>query len=357
MVDMTSEILTITSNEKRWNAVLERNAEFDGSFVYAVSSTGIYCRPSCPARQAKRESVSFFDDGGVAQNAGFRACKRCRPDESSVADRNARLVEIACRRIESAESEPDLDELAEEAGLSRFHFHRIFKDIVGMTPKQYARAARGPRLRTIVKTASSVTDAAYGSGHESMRHFYDNALVAFGMTPTTCRAGAKGEAIVYASAETSLGIATAAFTRNGVCAVRITDDSAAGERELRDLFPEALLIRGEGGFDRLMTRIVGVIDEPATGAVLPLDIRGTAFQLKVWSALQEIKIGSSSTYSKIARIIGAPTAVRAVGTAIGANPTAVLMPCHRVLRADGGLAGYRWGVERKRELLEREGAL
>ncbi len=354
---MTSEMLTIGTDEKRWEAVLERNAEHDGSFVYAVSSSGVYCRPSCPSRQAKRENVTFFGDADAARNAGFRSCKRCLPDGPSVAERNARVIEIACRRIETADTEPSLDDLANEAGLSRFHFHRIFKDIVGMTPKQYARGARAPRLRSIVKTAPSVTDAAYDSGHESMRHFYDNALVAFGMTPVTFRTGAKGEAIVYGSARTSLGIATAAFTRNGVCAVRLTDDAAAGERELEQLFPKALLIRGEGDFDQLMQRVVGAIDETASGGGLPLDIRGTAFQQRVWSVLREIKIGTSSTYSEIARIIGAPTAVRAVGSAVGANPAAVLVPCHRVLRTDGGLAGYRWGVERKRALLTREGAL
>jgi AraC family transcriptional regulator, regulatory protein of adaptative response / methylated-DNA-[protein]-cysteine methyltransferase len=354
---MVNQVVAFKTDDERWNLVCERSADADDLFVFAVTSTGIYCRASCPSRRAKRKNVLFFDTSDQAGTAGFRACKRCVPNETSQTTRYASLVEAACRLLESADSEPSLVELADKAGLSRFHFHRIFKSIVGMTPKQYARGARAPRLREIVKVAPSVTDAAFQSGHESLRNFYDNALVAFGMAPTKFRADAIGEAIVFASANTSLGIATAAFTADGICAVRITDDATEGEDELRAIFPAALLIRAEGDFDQLMTQVVAAIDEPALAELLPLDIRGTAFQQRVWSGLREIKIGTSATYTEIAQIIGAPTSARAVARACGANPTAVLVPCHRVLRADGSLAGYRWGVERKRELLRREGAL
>jgi AraC family transcriptional regulator of adaptative response/methylated-DNA-[protein]-cysteine methyltransferase len=353
---MTSNVFEAGTDEARWLAVSERNSAVDGAFVYAVRTTGVYCRPSCPSRRAKRANVAFYEANHDAEAAGFRPCKRCRPNEISAAGLNAIAVATACERLESAEVEPSLDDLAKAAGFSKFYFQRVFKEIVGMTPKQYARGARAPRLRTAVKAAPSVTTAAFDSGHESMRRFYDNALVAFGMAPKTFRAGAAGEVIVYASASTSLGIATAAFTGSGVCAVRITDSSETGESELRQLFPAALLIPGTGDFETLVQRVAATIEEPVQATDLPLDIRGTAFQQRVWNALRQIPIGTTSTYSEIVAIIGAPSSQRAVGRACGANPAAVLVPCHRVLRADGGLAGYRWGVERKRTLLRRERA-
>ena len=356
VTDMT--IQAFTSNKEtdkaRWDAVCERNAQFDGEFVFAVRTTGIFCRPSCPSRRAKRENVAFYESNSEAESAGYRACQRCRPTEMSTAARNALVVEVACRKLETSEVEPSLEELASEAGMSKFHFHRVFKQIVGMTPKRYAQGARGPRLREVVRTASSVTDAAYESGHESMRHFYDNAVVALGIAPTSFRAGAKGEVIVFASATTTLGVVTAAFTRSGVCATRITDNAERGEVELREMFPEALIIAGKGDFAQFVEQVAAAIEEPSRATELPLDIRGTAFQQRVWNALRDIPIGTTSTYSEIAAVIGAPKAQRAVASACAANPVAVLVPCHRVLRADGGLAGYRWGVERKKALLERE---
>ena len=349
-----NRITTIDADQSRWRAVSERSAEADGTFVFAVTTTGVYCRPSCPAKRAKHEHVRFFDLNREAEAAGFRPCKRCRPNEISTAQGHALAVEAACRRLETAEVEPSLDALAREAGLSRFHFHRLFKEIVGATPKQYARGARAPRLRKTVKAAASVTAAAFESGHESLRGFYDNALAAFGMPPKVFRAGAEGEVIIYAFATTSLGVVTAAFTRHGVCAVRITGNAKQGEAELRQLFPAARLIFGEGDFEGLVRGVAAAIEEPARAAELPLDIRGTAFQQRVWNALRKVPLGTRATYSAIAATIGAPGAHRAVAQACGANPAAVLVPCHRVVRADGGLGGYRWGIERKRVLLARE---
>lgn len=346
-----------STNEARWAAISERSTEADGTFVLAVKTTRIYCRPSCPARHAKRENVEFYETISEAESAGYRACKRCRPNEISTAQRNALAIEIACRRLEKAEAEPSLEELANEAGFSKFYFHRVFKEIVGMTPKQYARGARSPKLRSTVLAAPSVTDAAFASGHESLRQFYDNAVVAFGMAPRTFRAGAEGEAIIFAFADSSLGAVTAAFTGSGVCAVRITESAMQGQAELEQLFPAALMIPGGDDFEGLVNRVVMAIEEPTSAVGLPLDIRGTAFQQRVWNALREIPIGTTATYSEIAEVIGAPTSQRAVARACGANPVAVLVPCHRVLRADGGLAGYRWGVERKQVMLVREGAL
>ncbi len=351
-----NQITRIDTDEARWRAACERDAAVDGTFVFAVKTTGVYCRPSCPSKRATRENVCFFELNREAEAAGFRPCKRCRPNEISTAQSHALAVEAACRRLETGEFEPSLDELARDAGLSRFHFHRVFKQIVGMTPKQYARGARAPSLREAVKTAASVTAAAFESGHESLHRFYDNALVACGMTPRTFRASARGEVIIYAFANTTLGIVTAAFTRNGVCAVRITETAEKGVRALRRLFPAALLIFGEGDFERLVNRVAAAIEEPERADELPLDIRGTAFQQRVWNALRNIPVGTTMTYSEIAAMIGAAHAQRAVAQACGANPAAVLVPCHRVVRADGGLGGYRWGVERKRVLLAREGA-
>ena len=340
----------------RWQAICDRDAAADGAFVFAVTTTGVYCRPSCPARRPRRENVRFFALVREAEAAGFRPCKRCRPRDLSTAQRHTLLVEAACRQIEAAEHEPTLGELADAAGLSPSHFHRLFRTIVGVTPKHYARTARAGALRRTVRSAPSVTAAAFDSGHESLRRFYDRALAALGMTPREFRAGAEGEIILFASAPSTLGVVTAAFSRRGVCAVRLDDRASDGEAELRALFPKARLVAADDELKRLIARIVAAIEEPARAAELPLDIRGTAFEQRVWRALKDIPLGTTVSYSEIAQRIGAPTAQRAVARACGANPAAVLVPCHRVVRADGGLGGYRWGIARKERLLAREGA-
>ncbi len=340
----------------RWQAICARDASADGAFVFAVTTTGIYCRPSCPARRPKRENVRFFALPREAEAAGFRPCRRCRPRDLSTAQRHALLIEAACRQIETSAREPTLAELANAAGLSPSYFHRLFRAVVGVTPKHYARTARAGALRQTVRKAPSVTAAAFESGHESLRRFYDRALAALGMTPRAFRAGAEGEVILFAAAPSTLGVVTAAFTRRGVCAVRLNDRAADGEAELRALFPKACLVAAGNRLTSLIAQVVAAIEEPARAAELPLDIRGTAFEQRVWRALRDIPVGTTASYSAIAAGIGAPMAQRAVARACGANPAAVLVPCHRVVRADGGLGGYRWGIARKERLLAREGA-
>lgn len=336
---LIGQVVTIDNDRMRWKAVCKRNAAFDDSFVFAVRTTGVYCRPSCPSRRAKRENVIFFAANRMAEAAGFRPCKRCRPGETSTAQRNVDIVETACRRLETAEIEPSLNDLATEAGFSRFYFHPVFREIVGMTPKQFARGARADRLRKVVQSAPSVTDAAFASGHESMHRFYDDALVAFGMAPRTFRSGAAGEMIIFAAADTSLGIATAAFTRNGVCAVRITANRKEGEGDLRRLFPAALMIPGKGDFERLVMRVVAAIEEPARAVGLPLDIRGTAFQQRVWNALRKIPIGTTSTYFRDRR------SNRCAFIPTGRRPGLRRQPDRRSCAMPPGPAG-RWRARR-----------
>ena len=343
-------------DKERWQAVCTRDAAADGIFVFAVTTTGVYCRPSCPARRPRRENVRFFALDREAETAGFRPCRRCRPHELSTAQRHALLIEAACRQIAASEQEPTLAELADAAGLSPSHFHRLFRAVVGVTPKHYARTARAAALRHKVRTAPSVTAAAFDSGHESLRRFYDRALAALGMTPRAFRAGAAGEVILFSSAPSTLGVVTVAFTRRGVCAVRLDDRAEEGEAELRALFPKAHLVPAADDLDALVSQVVSAIEEPARAPELPLDIRGTAFEQRVWRALRDIPAGETASYSGIAGRVGAPRAQRAVARACGANPVAVLVPCHRVVRADGGLGGYRWGIARKERLLAREGA-
>jgi AraC family transcriptional regulator of adaptative response/methylated-DNA-[protein]-cysteine methyltransferase len=341
----------------RWGKVCARDPDADGEFVFAVRTTGIFCRPSCPSRRPKPENVVFYDINKDAENAGFRACKRCRPQEISSVQQHSLAIEAACRKLELPGTSPSLDDLADQAGLSKFHFQRVFKASTGVTPKQYHAAVLQNRIRTALTSTSTVTDAIYASGHETASRFYDAAIALLGMTPSTYQAGAKGEVIVYGFARCSVGTVSVAFSRKGVCAVRLNDTSVDGVAELRTLFPKAILVLAEGGIEELIHSITDNIEEPLRSADLPLEIRGTAFQHRVWRALQKIPVGSTATYKDIADAIGAPKSSRAVAQACVANPVAVLIPCHRVVRADGQLSGYRWGVERKRQLLDREAAV
>ncbi|BAL26628.1 bifunctional DNA-binding transcriptional regulator/O6-methylguanine-DNA methyltransferase Ada [Azoarcus sp. KH32C] len=341
--------------DPRWSAVVGRAADADGSFVYAVKTTGVYCRPSCASRRARPENVAFFATPAEAERAGFRACRRCRPDEAlaPAAQQSARIVEL-CRLIETAEHIPSLSELAAHSGLSPYHLHREFKRVTGLTPRAYATAHRARRVRRELRRSDSVTDAIYEAGYGSNGRFYAESDAVLGMTPAAYRKGGTDTEIRFAVGDCSLGAILVAQSERGICAILLGDDPQALVDDLQTRFPAARLVAGDADFDSLVAQVVGFVEAPATGLELPLDIRGTAFQQRVWQALQKIPPGERISYTELAQRIGAPAAVRAVAGACAANAIAVAIPCHRVVRNDGGLAGYRWGVERKRSLLERE---
>jgi AraC family transcriptional regulator, regulatory protein of adaptative response / methylated-DNA-[protein]-cysteine methyltransferase len=342
--------------ERWWQAVSRRDPAFDGKLFFAVRTTGVYCRPSCASRPAKRENVAFFKSAAEAEQAGYRACKRCRPDKLGAPDPKIEAVKRACAEIESAEEAPKLADLALSAGLSPFHFHRVFKTITGVTPKAYAAETRARRAADKLRTAETVTEAIYDAGFNSSSRFYESMGVRLGMTPSTVKRGGAGAAIRFAVGQASLGAVLVAATNKGVCAILLGDDAHALVRELQDRFPRAEFEGGDAEFERMVAQVVGLVEAPGERLDLPLDIRGTAFQQRVWAALRAIPPGKTATYKEIARAIGRPTAVRAVAQACAANPLAVAIPCHRVVRTDGDLSGYRWGVERKRTLIAREAA-
>jgi AraC family transcriptional regulator of adaptative response/methylated-DNA-[protein]-cysteine methyltransferase len=340
--------------DPRWAAVAARDPQADGQFFYAVRTTGVYCRPSCPARIAKPENVSFHATTADARRAGFRPCRRCKPDQLPLAAQHAATVAALCRVIEAAEQAPSLAELAQHAGMSPWHVHRVFKSITGLTPRGYASAQRARRVRDQLASGGTVTNALYGAGYNSGGRFYAQADRVLGMTPTRFRAGGAETDIRFAIGECSLGAILVARSDRGVCAISLGDDPDALARDLQDRFPQARLIGGDADFERLVATVVGFVEAPRLGLDLPLDVRGTAFQQRVWQALQDIPAGTTVSYAEVARRIGAPAAVRAVAQACGANALAVAIPCHRVMRNDGAISGYRWGVERKRALLQRE---
>ncbi len=344
----------VFDDEARWAAVQRRDRGADGSFYYSVRTTGVYCRPSCPARLARRENVSFHRSCEEAERAGFRPCKRCRPDEAGLPERRAAAVAKACRLIETTEEMLDLEALAKSVSMSRFHFHRVFKSLTGVTPRAYAAAHRAQRLREELPGSRSVTEAIYGAGFNSSGRFYSSSSQVLGMTPTRFRAGGRGASIRFAVGECSLGSIVVAATDKGVCAILLGDEPEALVDDLQDRFPEAKLFGGDSDFEQWVAKVVGFVEAPSLGLDLPLDVRGTAFQQRVWQALRKIPPGSTATYSEIAKRIGAPKSVRAVAQACASNAIAVAIPCHRVVRTDGSLSGYRWGVERKRALLDRE---
>ncbi|MFZ3282683.1 bifunctional DNA-binding transcriptional regulator/O6-methylguanine-DNA methyltransferase Ada [Pseudomonas sp.] len=348
-----SATLTI-ENDPRWAAVLARDPKADGQFVYAVKTTGIYCRPSSLARLPKPQNVEFFDTAEQAEAAGYRPSKRASKDQSAVAAQHAATVATACRQIETAENPPPLNELADTAGLSPFHFHRVFKAATGLTPRAYAAAHRSRRVRERLAGGGSVTDALYDAGFNSNSRFYESANQLLGMKPGDYRAAGQNNDIHFAVGQCSLGAILVAQSERGVCAILLGDDPHQLVCDLQDQFRKANLIGADSGFEQLIAKVVGFIEAPAIGLDLPLDVRGTAFQERVWQALREIPLGSTASYAEIAQRIGAPTSMRAVAQACGANRLAVAIPCHRVVRSDGNLSGYRWGVERKRQLLERE---
>ena len=343
-----------TEADPRWAAVRARDPQADGSFVYSVRTTGVYCRPSCGARPARPENVAFHDTPADAERAGFRACRRCRPDEPSLAAQQAAIVTRLCRRLESDEQTLSLEQLADDAQWSSFHLHRVFKRITGLTPKAYAAAHRGRRVQDALARSGTVTEAIFEAGYNSGGRFYVDAPKLLGMTPTRWRAGGADTELRFAVGQCSLGAILVARSEVGICAILLGDDPDALTRDLQDRFPQARLVGGDATFEAWVARVVGFVEAPAIGLDLPLDIRGTAFQQRVWQALQAIPPGETASYADVARRIGAPAATRAVAQACGANTLAVAIPCHRVVRRDGGLSGYRWGVERKRALLVRE---
>ncbi len=338
----------------RWRAVLKRDGRFDDDFIFAVRTTGIYCRPSCPARRPKRENTVFFDSAIEAEKDGYRSCKRCHPHSASLEERRAAAVRKACAIVEAAEEPPRLNDLAAAVGLSPSHFHRQFKFLTGVTPKEYAAGKRVKRLQDRLSAGRSVADATYESGFGSSSRVYEASKATLGMTPAQYRAGGKDLAIRYTVAKSTLGNLLVGATHDGVCCIELGDSKKVLRQSLKDRFPAARLKEDKAELRQWVSEITRFLKTPARGLKLPLDIQGTAFQQRVWKALQAIPMGQTASYQDIAVAIGKPTAQRAVAQACGANKLALAIPCHRVVRTDGELGGYHWGVERKRRLLEQE---
>jgi len=336
-------------------AVRERDAGFDGKFFYAVKTTGVYCRPSCGARQPKSENVLFFTTRVSAEAAGFRACKRCKPDQEPLAERQAAIVANACRQIEAASNPPSLSKLANTAGVSEHHFHRLFKAATGVTPRNYATAIRTRKVQeALTSKADSITTTLYEAGYHSSGRFYKDSKGMLGMKPNEYKGGGRNATIQFAIGQSSLGSILVGRSDQGICAILLGDDPEALARDLQDRFPNAEITSADATFEDTVAKVVSFVEQPKQKFDLPLDIRGTAFQQRVWEVLRRIPAGKTMSYAEVAQAIGAPSATRAVAGACAANPIAFAIPCHRILRSDGNISGYRWGVERKRELLRRE---
>jgi AraC family transcriptional regulator, regulatory protein of adaptative response / methylated-DNA-[protein]-cysteine methyltransferase len=342
------------ADDPRWTHVVARHRSADGRFWYSVATTGVYCRPSCPSRTANPKNVQLHDTLKDAKATGFRPCKRCNPDGLSVDAENVALVAKACRLIEKSEEELTLNDLASAVECSPSHFHRMFKATTGLTPKDYAHAHRATRIREGLMTSNSVTEAIYDAGFNSSGRFYEKCTDILGMTPTQYRSGGANEVIRFAVGECSLGALLVASSKKGIAAILLGGDPDRLVHELQDRFPRANLIGADREYEALVARVVGFIEAPEQGLDLPLDIRGTAFQQRVWRALKDIPVGRTISYAELASRIGSPKAVRAVAGACAANNIAVAIPCHRVVRYDGSLSGYAWGVDRKRALIAKE---
>ncbi len=345
-----------TEDDPRWDILVNRRSDAGAAFVYGVLTTGIYCTPCSPTRLPRPENVVFFDSARDAEAAGFRPSLRNAGDSHALQLKHAEAVAQACRLIDAAESMPTLTALAEQVGISGFHFHRIFKRLTGLTPRAYSVASLRSRVKVQLSQSVSITHALYEAGYNANSRFYEASQDMLGMKPSEYRAGGANVDIRFALGESSLGSILVATSSKGICAISLGDDPHALIEAFQDQFPNANLIGADAAFEQLVAEVVGFVESPATGLALPLDIRGTVFQERVWQALRDIPAGSTATYTQIATQIGLPSAVRAVANACGANKLAVAIPCHRVVRSDGSMSGYRWGVERKRKLLEIEAA-
>ncbi|MBO0857361.1 MAG: bifunctional DNA-binding transcriptional regulator/O6-methylguanine-DNA methyltransferase Ada [Chloracidobacterium sp.] len=346
---------TATTTDKFWQAIQTRDSDYDGEFYYGVRTTGVYCRPSCASRRPKRKNVLFFALPEAARQAGFRACLRCRPDETVVCDPQAELTQSICRLIDQQLEEPvNIAALSERVKLSKFYLQRLFKKLMGITPRQYAEARRADLFKTRVKAGQSVTDALYEAGYGSSSRLYEKASAQFGMTPATYRKGGIGMKINYTITECPLGLLLVAVTDKGICSVTLGDKSKELTGELRAEFPRAEIALDEKRLQVQVRALLAYLAGQEPHPDLPLDVQGTAFQKRVWEELRRIPYGQTASYGEIARRIGRPSATRAVARACATNPAALVTPCHRIVRESGELGGYRWGVERKRQLLEKE---
>lgn len=342
------------TDDARWQAVIERDRNADGQFFYAISTTKIYCYPSCPSRLALRRHTLFFENATRAELAGFRPCKRCKSDQGTPENRDALIITQACRFIENADAIPSLETLAQSQNLSRYHFHRLFKSITGVTPRAYAIAHRADKIRTELTRNTSITDAIYQAGFNANGRFYATSTKVLGMTATNFKNGGNSETIHYSIGTCSFGSIMVAHSEKGICAILIHDDEEPLFDDLQNRFPKATLIEDSSDFKHWLEQVVHFVESPKKGLELPLDIRGTLFQQRVWQLLQTIPLGTTASYTDIATQLGDPKAVRAVARACAANPIALLVPCHRIVRSNGEISGYRWGVENKRTLIARE---
>lgn len=348
--------IQFSTEEQRWNALKERNKSCDGTFYFAVLTTGVYCKPSCGARLPNRENVRFYDTMDTAEKHGFRPCKRCKPGSPELADRHAEIVTKVCNFIHNSEEEPSLNAMAAVAEMSPHYFNRTFKKVTGITPKQYVIGLRSEALKTELTNGNSVTAALYSAGYNTSSRFYEGAKPRLGMSPSKFKAGGTNIEIRYTIEPCWLGNILVAATGQGVCSILFGDNEADLEQDLTVRFPHASLEASDTGsdFKLWVNKVLQFIKQPDNSLRLPLDIHGTVFQERVWRALQTIPAGETASYAEVAKKIGKPKASRAVASACAANPIAVVIPCHRVVRKGGAISGYRWGKERKQQLLERE---